>query len=74
MKTERWCTTVGPAKGGVSGQMPDHRQTRHSDSAPPPPLPAASSQLSLQINTMRSSLQQRHAAMWNRQLIEPHNP
>lgn len=42
VKTERWCTTVGPAKGGVSGQMPDHRQTRHSDSAPPSPLPPAS--------------------------------
>lgn len=48
-KTERRCTGVSPAKGGVSGQVPDHRQTRPSDRSIPP---AASSQLSLQINTM----------------------
>lgn len=53
---------VSPAEGGGSGQMPDHRQTRHSDRSIPS---AASSQLSLQINTMDSSYQQQHTVIWN---------
>lgn len=45
--------------------MPDHRQTRHSDSLC---SPAASSQLSQQINTTGSHLQQQHAVIGNWQL------
>ena len=36
VKTKQRYAWVSPAKGGVSGQMPDHRQTRHSDRSIPP--------------------------------------